>query len=323
MRAGKQISSAVHSGRNNVIHHKVQKTEHSKPQDNNVSHSEFTSLKKRVTDLYEPGHIIVNTRLCRDFGKHLKIMIMVLSAPDHVKARMAIRQTWGFFQRHDDIGIGFIVGVSIDESLNSAIKAEQDTYWDLIQSRAIDSYENVTLKTISMMEWVNVHCSLVPFILKCDDDMFINIPLLMTLVRKQQQAKRTIFGHLAHQWLPFRNISSKYFLSKSEYEADILPDFISGPAYLVTQDSVHDLYKQALEMTFFKLEDMFMTGFVASRIGVELIHLDEMIKPKNPHDICLIRETIGLHDVSPYEQFICWAKLHNPRKQCNKTKKDR
>lgn len=313
----KQVLTEVHSTSNNVSNHVDKIAEYSKPHESLSSYSSFTFSNKLVKDIYEPGHIIVNTRLCPDLGIRLKILIIVLSALDHSDARMAIRQTWGFFQRHYDIGIGFIVGVSSNQSLNSAIAAEQYTYGDLIQTRTVDSYENVTLKTISLMEWVNTHCSLVPFILKCDDDMFINIPLLLILLVKQQQAKHTIFGHLAHQWLPFRNVTSKYFLSKSEYEADILPDFISGPAYLVTQDSVHILYEQALEMTFFKLEDVFMTGFVASRIGIRLVNVDELTKPKNPYDICQMRVTVGMHDVSPYEQFICWAKLHNTRKQCN------
>ncbi|KAK7591171.1 hypothetical protein V9T40_002784 [Parthenolecanium corni] len=238
----------------------------------------------------------------------MKLMILVTSALNHNDARMAIRQTWGFYSRHHNVGIGFLVGVYRQSPQNAIIQTEQRRYGDLIQARNVDCYGNLTLKTVSLLEWVDTYCSQVPFVLKTDDDMFINIPLLLTLLKEQQKAKRSIFGRLVSKWRPFRANNSKYFLSKSEYEPDSFPDFLTGPAYLMTQDSVHDLYHQALEMPFLKLEDVFITGYAAVSTGMKRVNVNEFRNERIPFYTVQIRRTISIHEITPKEQFLLWIR---------------
>lgn len=269
-----------------------------------------------VKDVYEAGHLIPNADLCPDLGENMKIVILVTSAPNHTDARMAIRQTWGHFHRRRDISIGFVVAVSSQPLINEAIRAEQHIYGDLIQARFLDLYDHLTLKTVSMFEWVDSYCSRVPFMLKTDDDMFINIPLLLTLLEKQRLAKRSMFGRLARKWKPERNAQSKYFVDKAQFKAAIYPNFLTGPAYLVTRDSVHDMYQQALNMTFLRVEDVFMTGVVAESIGIQRIHVNEFVNRRISINVCNIRKTISVHMVKFFEQFILWEKLHDTRMRC-------
>ena len=48
-------------------------------------------------------------------------------------------------------------------------------YQDLIISRVMDHYENLGLKTISALDWVIQNCAESEYVLKVDDDMFVQV----------------------------------------------------------------------------------------------------------------------------------------------------
>ncbi len=110
-------------------------------------------------DIYDAGHIIPNAELCPDLGQGMKLMLLITSSPEHSEPRMAIRQTWGHFSQRKDISVAFVVGLARTNPMNDAIRMETEMYGDIIQSRIADSYDNLTLKTVSMFEWVDSYCS--------------------------------------------------------------------------------------------------------------------------------------------------------------------
>jgi len=61
---------------------------------------------------------------------------------------------------------------------------EKHLYDDLIVANFMDSYDNLTLKTMSALEWVDTYCNQSEFVLKTDDDMFINVPNLLSFIDK-------------------------------------------------------------------------------------------------------------------------------------------
>lgn len=149
-----------------------------------------TTKGVRTSDLYESGHID-SPAICTDQGESIKLLIIITSAPPHREMRLAIRQTWGHFSTRRDIKIAFLVGVSNEDE---KIMAENYVYSDIIRGNFVDSYNNLTLKTISMLEWVDKECPKASFILKTDDDMFINVPKLLSFTEKKHGDKRTIYG---------------------------------------------------------------------------------------------------------------------------------
>lgn len=266
--------------------------------------------------LYDAGHDIPNIELCPDLGASLHFLVLIMSAPTHAEARMAIRQTWGHYAQRKDIGMSFVLGRAKTPELTSSIQSESDLYGDIIGSRFMDSYDNLTLKTTSMMEWVDSYCPKVKFILKTDDDMFINIPKLISFVEARSKFKRTIFGRLAKKWRPIRKVSSKYYVSTQQYAPPVFPDFTTGPAYLLTGDIVHELYVKALNMTYLKLEDVFTTGVVAQAIKVKRVHANEFLNKRIAFSMCNLKKSISIHMVKYHEQFDLWKKLLDGRQKC-------
>ncbi|KAE8752398.1 hypothetical protein FOCC_FOCC000870 [Frankliniella occidentalis] len=266
--------------------------------------------------IYESGHDVANLEICPDLGRNLQVFIAVTSAPSHREARMAVRQTWGHFQQRSDIAIAFMLGATNNPQLEKSLGEEAAMYNDLIRGRFLDSYNNLTLKTISMLEWVDNYCSEVKFILKTDDDMFINVNKLMAFISKHADVKRTIFGRLAKKWKPIRNKKSKYYVSPQQYKRVVFPDFTTGPAYLMSQDVVHDLYTAALKQMYLKLEDVYTTGIVAHSVNVKRVHVNEFLNKRVAFNACNIQKGISIHMVKYHEQFDLWKKLLDGRTKC-------
>lgn len=229
---------------------------------------------------------------------------------------MAIRQTWGHYSSRKDVAIAFLLGITEDAKLETALATEGALYGDIIRGRFFDSYNNLTLKTISMMEWVSDYCPKAKFVLKTDDDMFINIPKLLSFTERHLNDKKVIYGRLAKRWKPIRNPKSKYYVSTSQYRAPVFPDFTTGPAYLLPASLAGDLYKGSLDQTYLKLEDVFTTGVVAQKLKIKRAHAAEFLNKRVPLNACTVQRAISIHMVKFSEQFDLWKKLLDGKTKC-------
>jgi len=229
---------------------------------------------------------------------------------------MAVRQTWGHYGQRSDVAIAFMLGSTTNAQLEKQLSEESIMYGDLIRGRFVDSYNNLTLKTISILEWVDNYCPEARFVLKTDDDMFINVPKLISFLSKHNDAKRSIFGKLAKKWKPVRNKKSKYYVPPSQYKNALFPDFMTGPAYVLTRDIIHDVYNAALKQTYMKLEDVFTTGIVAQSLGLKRVHVNEFTNKRVAFNACNIQKCISIHMVKYHEQFDLWKKLLDGRTKC-------
>lgn len=266
--------------------------------------------------IYEAGHTVSIPERCPNLGKDMDLVVIVMSAPTHLEARTAIRQTWGHFGQRSDMSVLFMLGTTHDPRVETILRKEQNMYNDVIRGRFLDSYSNLTLKTISTLEWVDAYCSKIKYLLKTDDDMFINVPRLLAFVYKHAKDRNVIFGRLARKWKPIRNRKSKYYVSQAQFQQSIFPDFTTGPAYLLSSDTVRRLYDAALDQTYLKLEDVFTTGIVAHKIGIRRSHANEFLNKRIQYTACNIQRGISIHMVKYSEQFDLWKKLLDGKSKC-------
>ncbi|KAH8233924.1 hypothetical protein KR032_003950 [Drosophila birchii] len=233
---------------------------------------------------------------------------------------MAIRLTWMHYGSRRDVGMAFVLGHGKDNKQNKALDTEDFMYRDLIRGHFVDSYNNLTLKTMSSLEWALHHCRHAKYILKTDDDMFVNVPKLLSFLDKLK-ANRTIYGRRADFWSPVRNRWSKYYVSVDQFAGNVYPAFTTGPAYLLTGDIVGELLGCALSTRFLKLEDVFITGIVAESLGIRRVNVRAIANVRMELEACRIRERITVHMVSPNEQFDMWKKLLDNSIKCYKGKR--
>merc|ERR1719430_1749450 len=130
-------------------------------------------------DLYSPGYIVENQEACHK-DKEVLVAILVISAPEHVTQRQAIRSTWG--KEGDKVVFSFVVGTA-EGKVGEAVVEEAIKEGDMIIPRVKDKYENLSLKTISALDWVVQLCPDAEYVRKVDDDMFVQVERLLELVR--------------------------------------------------------------------------------------------------------------------------------------------
>ncbi|NXT45241.1 B3GT4 galactosyltransferase, partial [Pelecanoides urinatrix] len=82
----------------------------------------------------------------------------------------------------------------------AALRAEASRHGDLLQGDFADAYANLTRKTLLLLRWATTRCPAVPFLLKADDDVFVNLPALTTYLASSPQPRRLYLGRV-HWWV--------------------------------------------------------------------------------------------------------------------------
>ena len=86
--------------------------------------------------LYVAGHRLGGGRnVCPNYGRGLRMLILVTTAPGHLEQREAVRGTWGKIALRRDIGFAFFVGMATSPKENQLVELENQIYGDIIQVR--------------------------------------------------------------------------------------------------------------------------------------------------------------------------------------------
>ena len=134
-------------------------------------------------------YTIITKTVCKD--KDLFLISYIHTAPSHYKRRMVIRETWGNPKYYPDVKVRvvFVMGKTFDkEEVQSSLEYEAEQYGDIVQEDFLDSYKNLTYKGIGALKWVTKYCSHAKFVLKADDDIFVNT---FTLLRHLKSLHET------------------------------------------------------------------------------------------------------------------------------------
>ncbi|KAI1286902.1 Beta-1,3-galactosyltransferase 2 [Halotydeus destructor] len=244
-----------------------------------------------------------------DKGSAMDLMVVVTSAVTHFQARQAIRDTWGALAVTNGSRLLFLLGSTVNETVQHHAAREEFQYKDVLQGHFIDHYSNLTLKTISLMRWITSTCHRVKFGLKVDDDMFVNMEKLLDY-SKTHTFNKTIIGNLAHKWKPIRSRANKWYLPESAFGGAIYPDFTAGPAYLFTGDAAKPLLETSLSLTPIYLEDVYMTGIVAEKAQVRRINHDLITNYHLDVDACTFDTFITSHQHTPQDIVQLWKAVH-------------
>jgi len=145
-----------------------------------------------------------------DFGKckegqinaNRTLFIAILSAPINTEKRVTLRKTWLSHTRDshytrgllDVVGYGFVVGQTRDESVQSKIDEESKNHGDILQVEMDDSYYNLTRKSVAILNWVNRNCPRADFVLKVDDDVYVNVRNLANVLDELSPKERSVYG---------------------------------------------------------------------------------------------------------------------------------
>lgn len=196
-----------------------------------------------------------------------ELLILIISSPSNSHQRKRIRESWlKVIQEHfsDQIGAIFLIGRWLaSKELRQSLSKEVKAHKDVVLVNFVESYFNLTVKTIMGLKWMSKFCSSAKYVLKIDDDMPLNIPLLLKMVLVHGPSELfqfNIIGKRAKYLEPNRNNQTKWYLPQTYYPEKILPLFCEGPIYLLTNKLATVLLRTSESVPYFPLEDVYM-GF--------------------------------------------------------------
>ncbi|XP_064471933.1 beta-1,3-galactosyltransferase 5-like [Ornithodoros turicata] len=242
-------------------------------------------------------------------------LFLVSSAVPNFGHRKAIRDSWG----RDVLAFGnnrlaFLLGSPNSTLLQSAVESESALYSDIIQGNFSDTYRNVTLKSAMMLHWTTKYCPGVRFLVKVDDDTYLNVPNLVEALRVQRTD--AIYGMLYHLTSAIRSLESKWYVTVEEYPGDTYPDYVGGAAYVVGGRVVELLYNATGAVKPFSMEDAYITGTCAQRVGIPRVLL-RGVSTLKLSSVCEHKNAIAGHYVTPSEMVFLWSTLQRTVLSCH------
>ncbi|XP_055866652.1 beta-1,3-galactosyltransferase 1-like isoform X1 [Biomphalaria glabrata] len=257
-----------------------------------------------------------------------KLVICAVGSRANNKTRQTIRQTWGSYANvsSNNSTLIFFLGsehpsTNGSQSVQHFINKEAELYGDILQEDYVDHYNNLSLKSVSILKWVSLKCPESQFLLKVDDDMYINVPVLIKSLDDISKSKGKdypfVVGHVFQGARPIRSTSSKWYTPVTVFNETVYPKYTSGTSYAMTTSAAKLLYKASLEVPVFWLEDVYVTGLCARKANVEVIHNNLFYFDKREASGCSFQNQISGHRYTATEIERIHKELYHNTTKCN------
>ncbi|XP_071530209.1 beta-1,3-galactosyltransferase 1-like isoform X2 [Panulirus ornatus] len=252
-------------------------------------------------------HMIINNANVCSSEKQVWLLVLVSSAVDNFHRRRAIRDTWGGTTplAASHAKLVFLLGNPHDRRIQTQVVEESRTYGDILEEDFVDSYMNLTLKSVMGLKWASSYCQQAQYIMKTDDDMFINIPSLLTYL--QEAARSRWMTGCIKQKKSFRPVN----VAPGMPMPPAHPPFLAGAGYVMSGDIVEELYKASLNTRIIPVEDVYVTAHLAKAIGVHPpVHDDRFTCGEMVNDDCDLVQIFTGHKITPERMYHIWDKIN-------------
>lgn len=261
-------------------------------------------LNDKLIHKHEYEVLLNNEAIC---DSDIFIVFLVLTDPSHTEIRQIIRSTWGSVKLYNGAKLRhvFLVGQRFNEGkeIQQKLREESDKYHDIAQGNFVDSYKNLTYKTVFGLHWVQKFCRHAEFIFKVDDDVAINVFKLVDFLNdmKNESGKLNSFVYCMTTTMgrPRRYESSKVHVTYSEYRYFWFPVYCHGSGYIMSSDVAVNIYSATKNVPFIWLEDVYI-GFGMNLIDLKItdnifgFFIDVHNHPLKIVELCILKQ-LGRH----------------------------
>ena len=226
-----------------------------------------------------PKYLIQGKDKCKT--EPVDFLFYFQSLSSNFEKRENLRKTWARTDvnifRKIKVKVVFIVGETYKKEWTKKLKEESDKYHDIIQGGFNDTFRNISLKVLLMLDWVDHFCPQAKYIVKADDDMFLN-PYLMieNMISLIWRKPKALMCHRKKDNSVITDKKSKWFIPENVLPAKhkkILPEFCAGYVAIFTGNLVPELRKAALTMPVLPVDDVYLFGFLMKDIkDITIMH---------------------------------------------------
>ncbi|XP_065214673.1 beta-1,3-galactosyltransferase 1-like [Planococcus citri] len=297
----------------------------STPKTNEISGWE-KSVNRNAKDYVYPEKLTTMTSVNFTCASNKPLMlIIVCSEIGHVEQRKAVRETWAVAAQRNNMAVLFLMGIDTKKEIDHEIIDENLKYGDIIVENFVDTYNNLTIKSIMMLKWINQNCLNAKFIMKVDDDVYINVRNVLKTIDSVKDADLAGFllGKLYTHERPHRRLTSKWYMPKYMFADDLYPHYLCGVGYIMSSEVVRALYQESLKKELVYLEDLFITGICAKaakltptdHLGFHFFEHAVTVECNSihPHLVLLSHHLNDVQMRNQHEQMLeCWRQILLP-----------
>lgn len=200
------------------------------------------------------------------------VLILIHSAPLNWNKRNVIRETWG---REDSRSrVIFMLGTVNSTRLQHRLEQENYMFGDIVQGNFVDAYRNMTYKHVMALKWLSYYCPEAKYLLKADDDVFVHTPNLYEYLQDPTTHNRNfLFCSRLENARVSRSYRSKWRVHMDEYPGRYYPTYCPGFSIVYSTDTAFTLYKEAQRMPYFWIDDVHITGTLATSAQINITPL--------------------------------------------------
>ncbi|XP_071773180.2 N-acetyllactosaminide beta-1,3-N-acetylglucosaminyltransferase 2a [Centroberyx gerrardi] len=254
------------------------------------------------------------------------LLLAIKSLAPHFDRRQAIRESWGRagVLANRTVATVFLLGnaTSADHfpDLSGMLGHEAELHRDLLQWDYRDTFFNLTLKEVLFLEWFSRYCPRARYILKGDDDVFVNTLRIIDFLEglPPVRAKDLFIGDVISNAGPHRDRKLKYFIPESVFVGRY-PPYAGGGGFLYAGELALRLYNVSRQVALYPIDDVY-TGMCLKKLGLvpdkhkgfRTFDIEEKYR-ENP---CVYRSLMLVHSRTPQEMLRIWSWLVRPELEC-------
>ncbi|XP_053226722.1 beta-1,3-galactosyltransferase 1-like [Podarcis raffonei] len=252
------------------------------------------------------------------------LILLVITKPQDFATRQAIRQTWGNESSVPGVSILrlFLTGVhpKFGYPLQALLEEESSIHKDIIQQDFLDTYNNLTLKTLMGMEWISKFCPNATYVVKADSDIFLNVNYMVSQLLQPHlpPKKNYMTGYICRNSKPVRNKAYKWYVPREVYPNETYPPYCAGPGYVFSGDLAKKIYQVAKTIRVINMEDAFM-GICLYELGISVTNSPGgLFKTFHVrYEKCKLSQVVVVHPlVVPEELLQIWPGFQDQNQTC-------
>ena len=246
------------------------------------------------------------------------LIVLVTTRPGNFANRVAIRMSWGRmdsfmnkYVQNENPSLTwksiFSVGVATSQSIGGLVSHESTNYKDILRLPYKDSYKNLPNKTMNSLRWIADNCN-AKFVLKTDDDCFVNIFQILPWLNGLPQSYQYI-GKVNTQMPVIRDPKHRNFVSREEHKKDVYKPYCAGGGYILRGSVLKNVTDMGKKIKQIINEDAYM-GMLTNALKI-IPRNDERFlpfiffgRPLKDRNMCEWKEQFLMHNVFGKRQLI-------------------
>ncbi|GFS04957.1 beta-1,3-galactosyltransferase 1-like [Elysia marginata] len=236
-----------------------------------------------------PGFVIENAGLC-GAGQRVDVLVYVNSAVQNRERRRAIRHSWASHNAFTGIIVRlvFILGQAGSRREQLELLSEQASWGDIVQAKFEDTFRNLTFKAVTFMTWFNAHCAQAQYVVKVDDDMFVDMfSVVFNIIPKMAEKEYAMACSYTKHGKIIRDPKSHWYVESSLLAGhNHYPGFCPGFFSVITGNIIPELYENSFSVKdFIPVDDVYMTGLsLKNPKRVSIVDIRDQLYPNERSD---------------------------------------